>query len=77
MLCTQNTVTLVMSIMNPFPPLLPLYPTLEGLSSKAFLFQSNLHGHLPPEMRSAVLIKKEDLNVPKTQSSACDGKGPQ
>lgn len=58
MLCAQHTVTLVVSLMNPFPLLSPSYPIHEVPSSKAFLFQSNLHGHRPHEMESAVLIKK-------------------
>lgn len=56
---TQHTVTLVITPMDSLPPLPRPRHALEALPSEAFLSQS----HHPHEEWSAVLIKKEDLNV--------------
>lgn len=59
---------LVVTLTNPPPPPLSplpsLYHTLEVLPSKAFVFQSNVHGHLTNEKRSTIFVEKEEMNVP-------------
>ena len=60
MLCVQCTVMLVITLLNSPPA-----HTLEVLPSKAFIFQSDLHGHLTYAKRSTMFVEEEDMDVPK------------